>query len=209
MLLIFESGLASCWCTGSMFFFLRSKRSAGGGPAAAHFLCFAKESKQRKGWSTAPTRLPPSPFGVPAGVAEKMGKAESLRSDCLADPFFRQLQRLVRSGLLVRLAFGFDWQDHYLPFSSSRRRPGPSGVRRTAAAVKRRWVLTFVRTTIHLFIQPGCLRLCAINPINRLSRQRARSPSFSTGSAVRLSFSIFASVSACHSLGGCVLATSR
>ncbi|WP_343582959.1 hypothetical protein [Herbaspirillum sp.] len=35
-----------------------------------------------------------------------MGVAESLRSDCPTDPFFLPPQRLVRSGLRVRLAFG-------------------------------------------------------------------------------------------------------
>ncbi|TWC67471.1 hypothetical protein FB597_104284 [Herbaspirillum sp. SJZ099] len=198
MPLVCESDLAAYRCTGLILFFLRSKRSAGGGPAAAHFLCFAKESKQRKGWSTAPTRLPPSPFG-----------AGQKRTSCPARLRLCLVACSPSASRCLLLACGFDWQDHYLPFPSSRRRPGPSGVRRTAAAVKRRWVLTFVWTTIHLFIQPGCLRLCATNPINRLSRQRARSPSFSAGSAVRLSFSIFASVSACHSLGCCVLATSR
>ena len=48
-----------------MLFFLRTTVVAGGGPAAAYFLCFAKESKQRKGWSTAPTQRFAAPSGFP------------------------------------------------------------------------------------------------------------------------------------------------
>jgi hypothetical protein len=44
----------------------------GGGPAAAHFLCLAKESKQRK--ATAES-LPP--LGVPEKVNAKVGSAET------------------------------------------------------------------------------------------------------------------------------------
>ncbi|TWC68563.1 hypothetical protein FB597_103449 [Herbaspirillum sp. SJZ099] len=77
-----------------MLIFLRSQRSAGGGPAAAHFSCLAKKSKQKKA-----TQLP-SPFGVPDGTGKKMGKAESLRSDCFSDPFFCPLRRLVRCDVL-------------------------------------------------------------------------------------------------------------
>ena len=70
---LWQSGLAACGCAGFIACSLRSERSAGGGPAAAHFSCLAKKSKQKKGWSTAPTRLLPSPFGVPA---ETRGKWE-------------------------------------------------------------------------------------------------------------------------------------
>src|SRR5450830_876339 len=49
---------------------------AGGSPAATHFLCLAKESKQRK--ATAGS----SPFGVPSDAKQKMGRENnSLRSD--------------------------------------------------------------------------------------------------------------------------------
>src|SRR5450830_964825 len=49
---------------------------AGGSPAATHFLCLAKESKQRK--ATAGS----SPFGVPSDAKQKIGRENnSLRSD--------------------------------------------------------------------------------------------------------------------------------
>ncbi|ASU37689.1 hypothetical protein hmeg3_04855 [Herbaspirillum sp. meg3] len=93
-------------------FFLSSDDQAGGGSAAAHFLCFAKESEQRK--ATAGS----SPFGVPGAAKQKMGRENnSLRSDIF--PFFfhfshritGQLQAERRDGLAAprqgSLAFGF------------------------------------------------------------------------------------------------------
>src|SRR5450830_1508184 len=59
-----------------MFVFFGQRCVAGGGPAAAHFLCLAKESKQRK--ATAMHR----PFGVPGAVSSQSGGTHnSLRSD--------------------------------------------------------------------------------------------------------------------------------
>ncbi|TWC68551.1 hypothetical protein FB597_103437 [Herbaspirillum sp. SJZ099] len=113
-----------------MLLFLRSERSAGGGPAAAHFSCLAKKSKQKKA-----TQLP-SPFGVPDGSNKKMGKAESLRSDCFSDPFFCPLRRLVRCDVLsgspsasrcLRLAWFRKWSQRATPLPSpmpQARRPG-------------------------------------------------------------------------------------
>ena len=43
-----DLGVFDCLFALLMLFFLRTTVVAGGGPAAAHFLCFAKESKQRK-----------------------------------------------------------------------------------------------------------------------------------------------------------------
>ncbi|MFJ3048156.1 hypothetical protein ACIPEN_20170 [Herbaspirillum chlorophenolicum] len=48
-----------------MLFFLRSEGSAGGGPAAAHFSCLAKKSKQKKATATA------QPFGFPLESPKK------------------------------------------------------------------------------------------------------------------------------------------
>jgi hypothetical protein len=53
--------------------FLSSDDQAGGSPAATHFLCFAKESKQRK--ATASSQ-PPS--GVPGVVEHKSGTPDWL-----------------------------------------------------------------------------------------------------------------------------------
>ncbi|RFB70802.1 MULTISPECIES: hypothetical protein [unclassified Herbaspirillum] len=67
---------------------LRTTVVAGGGPAAAHFLCFAKESKQRK--ATAIRR----PFGVPVGAVLKSGReTNSLRSDKF--PFFIRFEHVT------------------------------------------------------------------------------------------------------------------
>src|SRR4051794_9467030 len=44
---------------------------AGGGPAAAHFLCFAKESKQRKAIA------PRCPCGVPVKLGSQAGSAKT------------------------------------------------------------------------------------------------------------------------------------
>ena len=66
----------------SFFFSFFDQPFAGGSPAATHFLCFAKESKQRK--ATASSQ-PPS--GVPGVVEHKSGReTNSLRSDKF--PFF-------------------------------------------------------------------------------------------------------------------------
>jgi hypothetical protein len=46
-------------------------RRAGGGPAAAHFLCFAKESKQRKATAAS------CPCGVPENMGAKAGSAKT------------------------------------------------------------------------------------------------------------------------------------
>src|SRR5947209_5778850 len=51
--------------------FLRGGSVAGGGPAATHFLCFAKESKQRK--ATAQ----PLPFGFPFVPCKKWETGET------------------------------------------------------------------------------------------------------------------------------------
>jgi len=71
-----------------MLFALRTTVVAGGGPAAAYFLCFAKESKQRK--ATAIRR----PFGVPVGDVPKSGReTNSLRSDKF--PFFFRFRHVA------------------------------------------------------------------------------------------------------------------
>jgi len=44
-----------------MVIFLRSGERAGGGPAAAHFSCLAKKSKQKKATATAPPSFGGSP----------------------------------------------------------------------------------------------------------------------------------------------------
>jgi hypothetical protein len=65
-----------------VYSFPSSDDQAGGGPAAAHFSCFAKKSKQKKGWSTAPTKQVRSPFGVPGVDRHKSGgETNSLRSN--------------------------------------------------------------------------------------------------------------------------------
>jgi len=65
-----------------VYSFPSSDDQAGGGPAAAHFSCFAKKSKQKK--ATASSQ-PPS--GVPGVVEHKSGReTNSLRSDKF--PFF-------------------------------------------------------------------------------------------------------------------------
>jgi hypothetical protein len=78
-----------------MSFFLRATVVAGCGPAAAHFLCFAKESKQRKGWSTAPTQRFAAPLrGVPVDATHKSGReTNSLRSDKF--PFFIRFEHVT------------------------------------------------------------------------------------------------------------------
>ena len=80
---------------------LSSINAAGGSPAATHFLCFAKESKQRK--ATAGSR----PFGLPGAAKQKMGReTNSLRSDKF--PFFfhfsHRITGWLQAELLLRLA---------------------------------------------------------------------------------------------------------
>jgi len=85
---------------------------AGGSPAATHFLCLAKESKQRK--ATAGSRS----FGLPGAAKQKMGReTNSLRSDKF--PFFfhfshriigwlqAEIPDWLASHRLGALAFGF------------------------------------------------------------------------------------------------------
>jgi len=72
---------------GSFIFSFFDQPFAGGSPAATHFSCSAKKSKQKKGWSTAPTQLGRSPFGVPGVSRRKSGRENnSLRSNIF--PFF-------------------------------------------------------------------------------------------------------------------------
>ncbi len=52
---------------------------AGGSPAATHFLCFAKESKQRK--ATPTVCVPSLRYGQPAVLASGGVRANSLRSN--------------------------------------------------------------------------------------------------------------------------------
>src|SRR5450830_1812694 len=68
---------------------------AGGSPAATHFLCLAKESKQRK--ATAGSRS----FGLPGAAKQKNGrgnKLASLRQISPLFPFFASHHRLAPSG---------------------------------------------------------------------------------------------------------------
>src|SRR5450830_1537717 len=74
---------------------------AGGSPAATHFLCFAKESKQRK--ATAGSRS----FGLPGAAKQKMGgETNSLRSDKfpLFFHFSHRITGWLQAELLFRLA---------------------------------------------------------------------------------------------------------
>jgi len=72
-----------------MLFVLRTTVVAGGGPAAAHFLCFAKKvSKERRPRFAAPLR------GVPVDATHKSGReTNSLRSDKF--PFFIRFMRVT------------------------------------------------------------------------------------------------------------------
>ena len=71
-----DSGFVPTCCLFVASSVLSSINPAGGSPAATHFLCLAKESKQRK--ATAGSRS----FGLPGAAKQKMGgETNSLRSD--------------------------------------------------------------------------------------------------------------------------------
>ncbi len=98
--------------------FLASDYPAGGSPAATHFSCLAKKSKQKK------RPLVRSPFGVPGVVRHKSGgETNSLRSDKF--PLFIRFapaatgysQADCQTGSL-RIARGWRWSEsHSSPLS--------------------------------------------------------------------------------------------
>ncbi|WP_197034850.1 hypothetical protein [Herbaspirillum sp. RV1423] len=63
--------LVSLFCAWVVDAVLSSIRLAGGGPAAAHFSCLVKKSKQKK--TTAGSR----PFGLPGAAMQKMGRKKT------------------------------------------------------------------------------------------------------------------------------------
>ncbi|RJF96667.1 hypothetical protein D3870_19815 [Noviherbaspirillum cavernae] len=72
---------------------------AGGGPAAAHFLCFAKESKQRK--ATAQSL----PFGYPQNQTVRREARMSERSEFARFPPSPAVFREPRRGSDCAVAF--------------------------------------------------------------------------------------------------------
>src|SRR5450830_304251 len=123
-----------------MTFFLRTTLVCRGAEAllqqtaAAHFSCFAKKSKQKKGWSTAPTKLVRSPAGRgsrrrQAQIGRK-NKLAALRQIFPLYPMCTCRHRLLASGLRDWLAF--DIARLHLPLQSigpsSSRTLGPSAV---------------------------------------------------------------------------------
>jgi hypothetical protein len=77
--------------------------SAGGSPAATHFLCLAKESKQRKATASRCS------FGVPSAAPQKMGsERNSLRSNNVhfSIHFLQRITGSVTADYFPRLACG-------------------------------------------------------------------------------------------------------
>ncbi len=95
----------ACWKTvvRKVIFVFSSDGQAGSGPAAAHFSCFAKKSKQKKATVTR------QPFGFPLLWRKKWEANETrcAQTTFTSDPFLTPQQRLPQYGFLKRLAFGF------------------------------------------------------------------------------------------------------